>query len=128
MLVHNKGSYIRHIGNIRLIPGVNDLDNSDAEAFIKGMELPLNKSLERLGEIEILDHITKGKSKKAVGFTELAANKAVESIADTFDLELLEKWLEEEQANKNRTTVVKAIENQIDDIKNPDEDSVVNPE
>jgi hypothetical protein len=128
MLVHNKGSYIRHIGNIRLIPGVNDLDNSDAEAFIKGMELPLNKSLERLGEIEILDHITKGKSKKAVGFTELAANKAVESIADTFDLELLEKWLEEEQANKNRTTVVKAIENQIDDIKNPNEDSVVNPE
>ncbi len=31
MLVHNKGSYIRHIGNVRLIPGVNDLDNSDAE-------------------------------------------------------------------------------------------------
>ena len=30
MLVHNKGSYIRHIGNVRLIPGVNDLDNSDA--------------------------------------------------------------------------------------------------
>jgi len=128
MLVHNKGAYIRHIGNVRLIPGVNDLDNSDAEEFIKGMELPLNKSLERLGEIEILDHITKGKSKKAVGFTELTANTAVESIADTFDLELLEKWLEEEQANKNRTTVVKAIENQIDDIKNPDEDSVVNPE
>lgn len=47
----------------------------------------------------------------------MSANKAVESIADTFDLELLEKWLEEEQANKNRTTVVKAIENQIDDIK-----------
>ena len=45
------------------------------------------------------------------------AGVAVESIADTFDLELLEKWLEEEQANKNRTTVVKAIENQIDDIK-----------
>lgn len=64
MLVHNKGAYIRHIGNVRLIPGVNDLDNSDAEEFIKGMELPLNKSLERLGEIEILDHITKGKSKK----------------------------------------------------------------
>lgn len=60
MLVHNKGSYIRHIGNIRLIPGVNDLNSSDAEAFLKGMEIPLNKSLEKLGEIEILDRTTKG--------------------------------------------------------------------
>ncbi|MDU2109075.1 MAG: hypothetical protein E7E99_00525 [Peptoniphilus lacydonensis] len=128
MLVHNKGSYIRHIGNIRLIPGVNDLNSSDAEAFLKGMEIPLNKSLEKLGEIEILDRTTKGKSKETVGFTELSANKAVEAVSDTFDLDLLEKWLEEEQTNKNRTTVVKAIENQIDDIKNPAKDSVVTPD
>lgn len=92
------------------------------------MEIPLNKSLEKLGEIEILDRTTKGKSKETVGFTELSANKAVEAVSDTFDLDLLEKWLEEEQTNKNRTTVVKAIENQIDDIKNPDEDSVVTPD
>lgn len=58
----------------------------------------------------------------------MSANKAVEAVSDTFDLDLLEKWLEEEQTNKNRTTVVKAIENQIDDIKNPDEDSVVTPD
>ena len=128
MLVHNKGSYIRHIGNIRLIPGVNDLNSSDAEAFLKGMEIPLNKSLEKLGEIEILDRTTKGKSKETVGFTKLSANKAVEAVSDTFDLDLLEKWLEEEQTNKNRTTVVKAIENQIDDIKNPAKDSVVTPD
>ncbi|MBJ0413097.1 hypothetical protein [Enterococcus faecalis] len=128
MLVHNKGKFIRHIGDVRLIPGKNELSSSDIEAFTKGMEVPLNKALENQGEIEILDQPQKGKTKNSVGFSELAANKAVESIADTFDLELLEKWLEEEQANKNRTTVVKAIENQIDDIKNPDEDSVVNPE
>ncbi|BBD24783.1 TPA: hypothetical protein IU311_001806 [Enterococcus faecalis] len=128
MLVHNKGKFIRHIGDVRLIPGMNELSSSDIEAFTKGMEVPLNKALENQGEIEILDQPQKGKTKNSVGFSELAANKAVESIADTFDLELLEKWLEEEQANKNRTTVVKAIENQIDDIKNPDEDSVVNPE
>ncbi|HAP4189220.1 TPA: hypothetical protein IUV29_002228 [Enterococcus faecalis] len=128
MLVHNKGKFIRHIGDVRLIPGMNELSSSDIEAFTRGMEVPLNKALENQGEIEILDQPQKGKTKNSVGFSELAANKAVESIADTFDLELLEKWLEEEQANKNRTTVVKAIENQIDDIKNPDEDSVVNPE
>ncbi|MFB8583272.1 hypothetical protein [Enterococcus faecalis] len=128
MLVHNKGKFIRHIGDVRLIPGMNELSSSDIEAFTKGMEVPLNKALENQGEIEILDQPQKGKTKNSVGFSELAANKAVESIADTFDLELLEKWLEEEQANKNRTTVVKAIENQIDDIKKPDEDSVVNPE
>lgn len=128
MLVHNKGKFIRHIGDVRLIPGMNELSSSDIETFTKGMEVPLNKALENQGEIEILDQPQKGKTKNSVGFSELATNKAVESIADTFDLELLEKWLEEEQANKNRTTVVKAIENQIDDIKNPDEDSVVNPE
>lgn len=128
MLVHNKGKFIRHIGDVRLIPGVNELNNSDTEDFTKGMELPLNKALEKSGEIEILDQTKKGKANEVAGLSELTANKAVESIADTFDLELLEKWLKEEQTNKNRTTIVKAIENQIDDIKNPDEESVVNPE
>lgn len=125
MLVHNKGPYIRHIGDVRLIPGMNELNDSDAKAFIGGMELTLNKALEKKGEIEILDKTKKGNANELAGLSGLTANKAVESVADTFDLELLEKWLEEEQANKNRTTVVKAIENQIDDIKNPDEDSVV---
>lgn len=116
MLVHNKGKFIRHIGDVRLIPGMNELSSSDIEAFTKGMEVPLNKALENQGKLKFwINH--KRKTKNSVGFSELAANKAVESIADTFDLELLEKWLEEEQANKNRTTVVKAIENQIDDIK-----------
>lgn len=96
MLVYNKGLYIRYIGNIWLILGVNDLDNLDVEVFIKGMELLLNKLLERLGEIEILDYIIKGKLKKVVGFIELSVNKVVEFIVDMFDLELLEKWLEEE--------------------------------
>lgn len=128
MLVHNKGKFIRHIGDVRLIPGMNELSSSDIEAFTKEMEVPLNEALKKSGEIDILDHTEKSKEDEVLGLSGLTANKAVESIADTFDLELLVKWLEEEQANKNRTTVVKAIENQIDDIKNPDEDSVVNPE
>ncbi|HCU0724770.1 TPA: hypothetical protein OUF48_000753 [Enterococcus faecalis] len=128
MLVHNKGKFIRHIGDVRLIPGMNELSSSDIEAFTKEMEVPLNEALKKSGEIDILDHTEKSKEDEVSGLSGLTANKAVESIADTFDLELLVKWLEEEQANKNRTTVVKAIENQIDDIKNPDEDSVVNPE
>ncbi|MCU2207834.1 hypothetical protein [Enterococcus faecalis] len=129
MLVHNKGTYIRHIGDVRLIPGVNELNSSDAKAFTSGMELSLNKALEKMGEIEILDQTKKGKANETVaGFPSLKANKAIEAIADTFDLELLEKWLKEEQADKNRPTVVKEIENRIDDIKNPDEESVVNPE
>ena len=118
MLVHNKQKFIRHIGDVRLIPGMNELSSSDIEAFTKGMEVPLNKAFGKSEMKFWINHKKENRKKNSVGFSELAANKAVESIADTFDLELLEKWLEEEQANKNRTTVVKAIENQIDDIKN----------
>ena len=49
MLVHNKGKFIRHIGDVRLIPGMNELSSSDIEAFTKGMEVPLNKALENRG-------------------------------------------------------------------------------
>ena len=35
MLVHNKGKFIRHIGDVRLIPGMNELSSSDIEALLK---------------------------------------------------------------------------------------------
>lgn len=68
MLVHNKGKFIRHIGDVRLIPGMNELSSSDIEAFTKGMEVPLNKALENQGEIEILDQPQKGKRRILLDF------------------------------------------------------------
>lgn len=68
MLVHNKGKFIRHIGDVRLIPGMNELSSSDIETFTKGMEVPLNKALENQGEIEILDQPQKGKRRILLDF------------------------------------------------------------
>lgn len=130
MLVHNKGNFIRHIGDVRLLPGVNELDSEQSKFFEKDMENPLNKALVTKNEIVIIEAESKGKKKKEVSsdFATLGANEAITLVNDTFDLVLLGKWLDEEGADKKRATVIKAIENQIEDIKNPPVDDIVNPE
>ena len=112
MLVHNKGNYIRHIG-VRLIPGTNSLDEFETQAFYKALNHPLNKLLIKSGEILLEDS----------SLAELNTNKAIELVKDTFDLSLLQEWKESE----TRKTVLKGIEEQIESIKNPPEDKVIDP-
>ncbi|PZL78244.1 hypothetical protein CI088_00295 [Enterococcus plantarum] len=127
MLVHNTGNFIRHIGDVRLLPGANELNTAQAEQFKTDMKNPLNAVLEKSGEIKILEPKKNGEDDKG-GFIGLNANDAITAINDTVDLALLEKWLAEENGNKKRATVIKAIENQIEDIKNPPVDDIVDPE
>ncbi|MEK4883473.1 hypothetical protein NST81_01910 [Bacillus sp. FSL W8-0223] len=110
MIVHNKGKYIRHIG-VRLVPGANSLNQEDGEAFLKESEHPLNKVLLESGEI----------SYEIKGLSELSAQKAATLVKDTFDLKLLEEWKEKE----TRKTILKAIDEQIESIKNPPAEKIV---
>lgn len=112
MLVHNKGNYIRHIG-VRLIPGTNSLNEVEAQTFKKALDHPLNKTLVQSGEIAF-------ENDDLSGFN---TNKAIELVKDTYDLSLLEDWKESE----TRKTVLKGIEEQIESIKNPPEDKVIDP-
>lgn len=111
MIVHNKGKHIRHIG-VRLIPGANQLNGDEGESFLKAAEHPLNKVLlnnEIFYELKDLNDIS--------------APKATVLVKDTFDLALLEEW----KASESRKTVLKAIDEQIEAIKNPPEDKIVTP-
>jgi hypothetical protein len=110
MLVQNKGDYVRHIG-VRLIPGTNNLNPVDAEAFKKALEHPLNKHLvDELEEIVVQEG----------GITDLTPSKAKLLVKDTFDVTVLEEW----RGVETRKAVLNDIAKQIESIKNPPEDQI----
>jgi len=120
MLVHNKGKYVRHRGNVRILPGVNDMKEKDWNHF-KGH--PLNAELVKVGEIALVKgHETEEQTDSDdLKITDLNAEEAIETVEDTFSLELLEEFKADEQASKNRKTVVDAIEAQIKELtENPE--------
>lgn len=121
MLVQNTGNYVRHIG-VRLIPGVNKLNESDVISFKEALEHPLNQYLVEHGEIIVPSDFG---GKESDSISGLDANKAVELIKDTFELALLDVFLKEESEKKKRKTVMEAIDKQIESIKNPPEDKIV---
>lgn len=112
MLVHNKGNYVRHIG-ARLLPGVNYLSADEAKNYAEAAKNPLNKVLISK-EIEVVSK---------TDITAVDANAAIELVNDTFDIGLLEKFKSAE--NGKRKTVSDAIDAQIESIKNPPEDKIV---
>lgn len=121
MIVHNKGKYIRHIGEVRLLPGANQLSEKESKSFKADLANPLNQKLVDGGEIEVVGADDKDSSDPLAGIN---AGEAIELILDTFDISLLEEWA----AVETRKTVAKAIKEQIEAIKNPPEDKVVNTE
>lgn len=109
VLIHNKGKYTYHVG-VRLVPGVNNLNNSEAKAFKEASKLPLNEHLIALGDIVVPDDFSKGSIADVQPY-----QNAVKLVKDTYDLSVLEQFKEEE----SRESVKKAIDEQIEAIKNP---------
>ncbi|GGC98080.1 hypothetical protein GCM10011573_29510 [Enterococcus wangshanyuanii] len=126
MIVKNNGNYIRHIGGVMLIPGVNNLDESDSKRFEEDMSLALNKKLVDSKEIEFT---SSGSGKSVDSITDMKVPEASELIQDTFSLELLEQWIQDENNSKKpRTSIINQLENRIEEIKNPPADDIVDPE
>lgn len=118
MIVKNNGNFIRHIGDVRLIPGANDVPEQLKGTFESELEKPLNAALVESKEIVIQ---TKAKGGSADKTTDMKVNDAIALISDTFDKTLLEAWLDDEKsANKPRTSVIKSIEEQIETQFNAD--------
>ncbi|MCI3027693.1 hypothetical protein LMF32_00895 [Desemzia sp. C1] len=122
MLVQNKGEYIRHVG-VRLIPGTNNLESEEAEAFKEAIGTnPLDKAL-------VNKELFYDAEKPDAAIKDIKANDALALIADTFDVNLLNQFHDEEEESKNtRTSVLKAIETQIASILDPNEDDIVDTE
>lgn len=98
MLVHNKGKYIRHAAGVTLIPGVNDIPDAEWKKYSAH---PIAKKLIDAGEV----------SAKKVD--KLSAEEAIELAYDTYDLSVLQDMKE----NETRTTVLKAIDEQIKELQ-----------
>ena len=100
MLVRNKGNHSYEANGVVLAPGVNDVKEDAFEKFLKH---PLMAHLDKKGEFEY-----QKEEKKP-----LTADELMDLIEDTFDLDLLEKMKDGEK----RTTVLKAIDLRIKELK-----------
>lgn len=118
MLVQNKGEYVRNIG-VRLIPGVNRLSGADSKLYADEVKHPLNKYLVEHGEIAV---VSPG------NIAAVSPEKAVELIQDTYDLSLLDQFTKDENVKRKSKKVLDAIAAQVESIKNPPKDKIVNPD
>lgn len=98
MLVNNKGNYSYEAEGVVLIPGTNIVEGEDFDKFISH---PLMAKLDEQGEF-VYERTGKSNAKEMIAL-----------VKDTFDLEVLESMKEEE----TRSTVQKAIDEQIAELK-----------
>lgn len=107
MLVHNKGNYTRVANDVKVIPGANTLTETEFKAFVGH---PIIMGLIHSGEMIIPEgQATSGVSSPK----DLDADEAIKLVKDTFSIEFLEKFKEDEK----RKTVLSAIDAQIAEIK-----------
>ncbi|MEK3727174.1 MULTISPECIES: hypothetical protein [unclassified Lysinibacillus] len=104
MLVHNKGNYTRIANDVKVIPGANTLLEAEYTAFVAH---PIIKGLIKSGEIVVPE------GQNAASLKDLDADEAIKLVKDTFSIEFLEKFKEDEK----RKTVLSAIDAQIAEIQ-----------
>ncbi|EGF4654365.1 TPA: hypothetical protein U0U85_002323 [Listeria monocytogenes] len=114
MIIENKGDYVRFLGTVRLIPGGNTISNEHEKEIIEALKHPLNKHLTETHEIIIPDELFEQN-----GICDYNVTQADELIKDTYSLEALDNFLEQEKNGKIRKTVIDAINKQIESISNP---------
>jgi hypothetical protein len=123
MLVKYKKLNTVAFGNVRLIPGTNDVPQKDWEAALK--LYPLVRHLVDAGEIETFDKSGNVRDDDAStpaskaqppleveDLSKLAEKKAVAMVKDTVDERLLNAWYQTEK----RKAVIVAIEGQFETI------------
>ena len=106
MLVHNKGNYTRIANDVKVIPGANKLLDAEYTAFVAH---PIIKGLIKSGEIVVPE----GQNTASFSLKDLDADEAIKLVKDTFSIEFLEKFKEDEK----RKTVLSAIDAQIAEIQ-----------
>lgn len=102
--------------NIKFIPGVNKFEKDSPEYVYLTSKVGRAqlKKHPRIKEIQL----TVTDDKKPEKFIEIVEDEAIKLVSETFNPELLEDFLLEEQTNKSpRIKVIKAIEAKIKEIK-----------
>ncbi|HDZ6879206.1 TPA: hypothetical protein RUJ59_001361 [Listeria monocytogenes] len=123
MIIENKGDYVRFLGTVRLVPGGNTISNEYEEEVTEALKHPLNKYL-----IDAHELIVPPELFEQNGICDYNVSQAGILIKDTFSLETLNQFLEQETGGTNRKTVIDAINKQIESISNPPQEEQYAPE
>jgi len=121
LLLKRKAANVSGIGNIRILPGINRFEDEQVE------EMKKNPAWEEMLKCGIHEIVT-GKSEGApaeptANISEMNAAEAIKIVKNTFDRNALQVMLEEEDAEKKRVAVLKAIDRQIEEFTTePEED------
>jgi len=125
MIVKNNDERLIVIGDFRLLPGCNDVNQKEWEDLFKAKKI--NNSdvkvklyeLDKIPGIEIISF--KKEDKEFFDFAELPEKKRRDIIENTFNIKTLEKWIMEEPENSLKYIMEKRIEgiknNEITDVK-----------
>ncbi|MDQ0299644.1 hypothetical protein J2S78_002064 [Salibacterium salarium] len=117
MLVHNKGKYVRHAAGATLLPGVNDVKESDYKRFSSH---PIAKKWIEKGEIKTFEkEETDGEDTTVQSTKDLNAEGAIDLVEDTFTVSMLEDWEEKE----DRKTVLEAIDKQLAELEGKEDEN-----
>ncbi|WP_270995635.1 hypothetical protein [Listeria seeligeri] len=123
MIIENKGEYVRFLGNVRLVPGANDISDEHEDEVTKALKHPLIQHLTDTHEI-----IVPAELFEQNGICDYNVSQAGILIKDTFSLETLNNFLEQEKGGTTRKTVIEAINKQIESISNPPQEDRYVPE
>lgn len=132
IIVENKGDFIRHFGSVRLIPGTNNIDDSQVKELKDALKHPLNMYLINKGELasnSFEDLISSKNVEELEGIKSINAEKAKALIQETFSITDLEAFREQEaNSDKPRKTVIEAIDERSQELTNPPEEKIFNDE
>ncbi|MEJ2629417.1 MAG: hypothetical protein P8078_12805 [bacterium] len=127
MIIKNNDERLIVIGDFRLLPGCNDVDQEEWENLFKPVKVdPNSKQKIKLFDIEKLpkgiEIISVIKSDKELfDFAELPEKERKNIINNTYNIKTLEKWIMEEPQNSLKYIMEKRIEgiknNTITDVK-----------
>ena len=106
MVVNNKSNFIKHIDNVILNIGPNEIGKGEWE---KAKKHPFVSFWIEKGEIEV-------KEGSIEDITKVNANEAIEVVEYCFNKKKLEEW----KTKESRKTVLEAIENQINELDGKD--------
>lgn len=107
MIVKNNKERVITIG-VNLIPGVNTLTGKDEERFMKQVE-----SAERFAELGIIEFLDKDTRQFTQSILDLNVKEALVLIKETLDIPELRGMIIREAKDKNRSTVITAIKEQL---------------
>lgn len=110
MIVSVNQPRVIHLSNKILVPGANQVD---AKEFAEELKNPVVKKMVEDMVISFDEKDLDGKSQDEKHLSKLQPKQAVDLIENTVEIELLEKWQNED----DRKQVQKAIEKQIEALK-----------